>query len=72
MRGSHQTILVDGYSKKNPGELKGRTENNRVVNFPYADDSLIGHFVEVLIVDAYSNSLRGEYLRLNDSILPSD
>ena len=72
MRGSHQTILVDGYSKKNPGELKGRTENNRVVNFPYPDDSLIGHFVKVLIVDAYSNSLRGEYLKLDDSILPSD
>lgn len=70
MQGTKQTILVDGYSKKNPGELKGRTENNRVVNFPSPDDSLIGHFVEVLIVEAYANSLRGEFIGLNDPVTP--
>ena len=31
MVGSTQRILVDGFSKKDPGQLKGRTENNRVV-----------------------------------------
>ncbi|HEY9134210.1 MAG TPA: tRNA (N6-isopentenyl adenosine(37)-C2)-methylthiotransferase MiaB [Pseudomonadales bacterium] len=61
MIGSTQRILVDGYSKKDPGELKGRTENNRIVNFRHEDDSLIGKFVDVTIDDAYSNSLRGSF-----------
>lgn len=61
MIGSTQRILVDGYSKKDPGELKGRTENNRIVNFRHEDDSLIGKFVDVIIDDAYSNSLRGSF-----------
>ena len=30
---TEQRILVEGPSKKNPMELRGRTENNRVVNF---------------------------------------
>jgi tRNA-2-methylthio-N6-dimethylallyladenosine synthase len=33
MVGSIQRILVTDYSKKDPGELQGRTENNRIVNF---------------------------------------
>lgn len=61
MIGSTQRILVDGYSKKDPGEFKGRTENNRIVNFRHEDDSLIGKFVDVVIDDAYSNSLRGSF-----------
>jgi len=59
MVGSRQRILVDGISKKDPGQLKGRTENNRVVNFPSVDLSLIGRFVEVTIAEALPNSLRG-------------
>lgn len=59
---SEQTILVSGYSKKDPGQLQGRTENNRVVNFRCSDDSLIGGFAKVRIVEAYANSLRGELL----------
>lgn len=59
MVGNIETILVDGYSRKSPGMLKGRTENNRVVNFPHNDNSLIGQFVQVRIVEAYSNSLLG-------------
>ena len=61
MVGSTQRILVDGYSKKDPGELKGRTENNRIVNFRHADDDLIGQFADVIIEEAYSNSLRGTF-----------
>jgi len=60
MVGNVETILVDGYSKKSPSMLKGRTENNRVVNFPHHDNSLIGQFAKVRIIDAYSNSLLGE------------
>ena len=59
MVGSTQRILVDGFSKKDPGQLKGRTENNRVVNFLCDDTDLIGQFVDVTIAQAYSNSLLG-------------
>ena len=59
MVGREETILVSGVSKKDPGELQGRTENNRVVNFKADDHSLIGKFVRVRIDDAYPNSLRG-------------
>jgi tRNA-2-methylthio-N6-dimethylallyladenosine synthase len=60
MVGNIETILVDGYSKKSPGQLKGRTENNRVVNFDCQDPELIGQFTIVEIKAAYSNSLVGE------------
>jgi tRNA-2-methylthio-N6-dimethylallyladenosine synthase len=59
MVGSEQTILVTGVSKKDPGQLQGRTENNRVVNFSCTDASLIGEFVAVRIEQALPNSLRG-------------
>ena len=39
--GSVQSVLVEGPSKKNPNELKGRTENMRWVNFP-GDARMIG------------------------------
>lgn len=56
---SKQKILVTGVSKKDPGQLQGRTENNRVVNFSASDHALIGSFVTVLIEQALPNSLRG-------------
>jgi tRNA-2-methylthio-N6-dimethylallyladenosine synthase len=59
MVGTTQRILVTGISKKDPGQLQGRTENNRAVNFAAADQSLIGQFVDVEIVAALPNSLRG-------------
>ena len=60
MVGSTQRILVTGVSKKDPGQLQGRTENNRAVNFAATDHALIGEFVNVRILDALPNSLRGE------------
>lgn len=62
MVGTNQTILVTGISKKDPGQLQGRTENNRVVNFSCTDHSIINDFTEVLINEALPNSLRGEWL----------
>ncbi|MCK5877968.1 MAG: tRNA (N6-isopentenyl adenosine(37)-C2)-methylthiotransferase MiaB [Candidatus Marithrix sp.] len=59
MVGTLQTILVEQPSRKNPQELAGRTENNRVVNFAGNAD-LLGQFVQVKITDALPNSLRGE------------
>jgi tRNA-2-methylthio-N6-dimethylallyladenosine synthase len=59
MVGSTQRILVTGVSKKDPGQLQGRTENNRAVNFSATDSALIGQFVDVQIIEALPNSLRG-------------
>ena len=66
MVGTIQSILVEGKSKKNPNELRGRTENNRVVNFKGTDD-LIGQFVDIEITEALPNSLRGS---LPETVLP--
>jgi tRNA-2-methylthio-N6-dimethylallyladenosine synthase len=58
MVGSSQRVLVEGLSKKSPKQLAGRTENNRVVNFD-GQARLIGEFVDVMITEALSHSLRG-------------
>jgi tRNA-2-methylthio-N6-dimethylallyladenosine synthase len=55
---SRQRILVEGASKKNPNQLAGRTENNRVVNFD-GHPRLVGHFADVVITESLSHSLRG-------------
>ena len=61
MVGSVQTVLVEGPSKKDPNELTGKTENMRSVNFP-GHPRLVGQFVDVVITEAMSNSLRGRVL----------
>ncbi len=61
MVGSIQKVLVERHSRKDPQQLAGRTENNRVVNFA-GSDQLIGQFVDLLITQAQPNSLRGESL----------
>jgi tRNA-2-methylthio-N6-dimethylallyladenosine synthase len=67
MVGSVQRILVEGPSRKGRdaqgnGELQGRTENNRVVNFvpgtPGA--SVVGQLVDVRITESLDYTLRGE------------
>ncbi len=62
MVNTEQRVLVEGPSKKNPMELSGRTENNRVVNFEGSPD-MIGEFVDIHITDVFSNSLRGNVVR---------
>ncbi|MCK5477781.1 MAG: TRAM domain-containing protein, partial [Methylococcales bacterium] len=64
-----QTVLVEGVSKKNPLQMTGRTENNRVVNFT-AHPRLAGQFVDVMITEALPNSLRGRVVESSvDKIL---
>jgi tRNA-2-methylthio-N6-dimethylallyladenosine synthase len=58
MVGTTQRLLVEGVSRKDPSQLSGRTENNRVVNFN-GDHRLIGGFVDVEITEALPNSMRG-------------
>jgi tRNA-2-methylthio-N6-dimethylallyladenosine synthase len=58
MLNTHQKILVVGNAAKNPDQLSGRTENNRVVNF-VGPVNLIGKIVDVVITEVLPNSLRG-------------
>jgi tRNA-2-methylthio-N6-dimethylallyladenosine synthase len=62
MVGSVQRILVEGPSKKDPLELQGRTENNRVVNFNGgpAASALVGRMLDVVITESLAFSLRGK------------
>lgn len=62
MIGNIEKILVEGPSRKDPDELTGRTENNRVVNFQ-GPKNIIGNFQNVLITDALPNSMRGELIK---------
>ncbi len=65
MEGTVQRVLVERVSRKDPGQMAGRTENNRVVNFNGAE-RLIGHFVDVRITRAMVNSLQGEFVEVAD------
>jgi tRNA-2-methylthio-N6-dimethylallyladenosine synthase len=63
MVGSRQRLLVEGHAKKDASEWMGRTENNRIVNFPASsgiNGQVIGQFVDVTITQALPHSLRGE------------
>ena len=65
MVGKIVAVLVTGISKKDPGQLQGRTENNRVVNFTYNNQNLIGNFIQVEITKAFRNSLLGKVVTEN-------
>ena len=60
-----QRILVEGPSRKSSAEvpeLMGRTECNRVVNFPAGPNAarLVGRMIDVHITSTQAHSLRGE------------
>lgn len=59
MVGTEELVLVEGESKQRPGQLRGRTENNRIVNFNASPD-VIGQFVKVKFTEALRNCLRAE------------
>ncbi len=72
MVGTFQKVLVEGPSRKDPNELCGRTENNRIVNFQ-GPTSLTGEFVDLRITAALPNSLRGSYCsEMAELFFPSD
>jgi tRNA-2-methylthio-N6-dimethylallyladenosine synthase len=48
-------------SRKDPGELAGRTGNNRVVNFAGGDVNLVGEFIDVEITEVVTHTLRGRF-----------
>jgi tRNA-2-methylthio-N6-dimethylallyladenosine synthase len=65
--GTVQRILVEGPSRKDPTEYMGRTECNRIVNFPAGPrpERLVGQMLDVQITQAYPHSLRGS-LQIKD------
>jgi tRNA-2-methylthio-N6-dimethylallyladenosine synthase len=69
MVGTVQRILVEGASKKDASELMGRTENNRIVNFPGGPDParLVGRLLDVEITQALPHSLRGSAVLLDET-----
>ncbi|MCL4747240.1 MAG: tRNA (N6-isopentenyl adenosine(37)-C2)-methylthiotransferase MiaB [Burkholderiaceae bacterium] len=58
MVGTVQEVLIEGTSRKDPGELCGRSANNRVLNFQ-GPRELIGEIVAVQVTSALPHSLRG-------------
>ncbi len=71
MVGTVQRILVEGPSKKDPLDLQGRTENNRVVNFAVdaiPASELLGQLVTVRITESFNYTLRGELVASADTI----
>ena len=58
MIGTRQTVLVEGVSARDAHQVGGKTPRAVMVNFP-GDASLIGKLVDVRIVSAGKNTLRG-------------
>ena len=56
--GTVEEILVDGPSKKDPTQWKGRTDTNKVVVFPHTDQE-IGEYIDVRIGRATAATLFG-------------
>jgi tRNA-2-methylthio-N6-dimethylallyladenosine synthase len=59
LAGRTMEVLVDGVSRRNPGELAGRTRCNRVVNFDGQGRVAVGDIVHARVTDALPHSLRG-------------
>lgn len=62
MIGRVERVLVEGSARRDPTELAGRTDNNRVVNFA-GPAQLIGGFADVRISAAMPHTLRGERVK---------
>ena len=78
MVGSIQRILVEGPSRRaspdDPGELMGRTENNRIVNFSAGPNAsrLVGSMLDVRVTDALAHSLRAELCVSEPALMACD
>jgi tRNA-2-methylthio-N6-dimethylallyladenosine synthase len=64
-------VLVDGPSKKNPGELSGRTRCNRVVNFDGRGRVAVGDLVHTVIDEVLPHSLRGRLAPSEEAVCSS-
>jgi len=68
MVGTLQRVLIDREAPRGRGDLSGRTENNRAVNFPAEDRDLVGRFATVEITEARPNSLRGRLVAVEEAL----
>ena len=59
LHGRTLEVLADGTSKKNTGELSGRTRCNRVVNFDGQGRVSVGDLTRVRVTEVLAHSLRG-------------
>jgi tRNA-2-methylthio-N6-dimethylallyladenosine synthase len=59
-------VLIDGTSKKDKNEWKGRNSQNAVVVFPKKDNEKVGDFVQVKVISCTSATLKGELVLVND------
>ena len=72
--GKTARILVEGPSRRSSDavpELMGRTECNRVVNFPASAEAkrLVGQMIDIRVTERMGYSLRGELLLAEDAVL---
>ena len=70
LSGHEVEVLVDGASKRNPGELSGRTRCNRVVNFD-GKGTAIGDVVTVRVTDVMPHSLRATLTTVSEEAVCS-
>ena len=61
LEGTVQRVLVEGPSRHDEGVICGRTSTFKMINFP-GDESQVGQHVDVRVLRAFTNSLRGEQL----------
>ncbi|MBI5236116.1 MAG: tRNA (N6-isopentenyl adenosine(37)-C2)-methylthiotransferase MiaB [Deltaproteobacteria bacterium] len=57
MTGAVLEVMVDGIGRDK--DMQGRSRCNRLVHFPASNDAPCGATVDIMITDAYANSLRG-------------
>ena len=62
MLNTRQRVLVEGVSRKDANELKGRASNNRIVVFEGSTD-LIGSMADVDIIKVMSHTLKGQLIK---------
>jgi tRNA-2-methylthio-N6-dimethylallyladenosine synthase len=68
MKDNIYRVLVTGFARDGI-TLIGRTENNRVIHLTNTNNKLIGSFVDVVITECLTHTLRGRVLRINDPYL---
>ena len=68
MKDNIYRVLVTGFARDGI-TLVGRTENNRVIHLTNTNNKLIGTFVDVIITECLTHTLRGRVLRINDPYL---
>jgi tRNA-2-methylthio-N6-dimethylallyladenosine synthase len=71
LAGRTMEVLVDGTSRKSPGELSGRTRCNRVVNFDGRGQVAPGDVVAVHVTEVLPHSLRGALATPEEAVCSS-